>query len=151
MLYSRNTNTSGNIIKHDLRTLMKDRTHFSIKIHLTHSKGLMFLWCVREGWWDIYSDRRLLPISSSGIQGVKTLAPPGKLVRDDLIGCVSLARLRFSALSLNLTSWFSSRGLLPVTHLLYPCALAVLPCLLITMWQPVKTHRVTRNEPGYIL
>ena len=41
--YSHNTNTSRNIIKHNLRT------HFFIKIYL--SKGLMFLWCVRDGWW----------------------------------------------------------------------------------------------------
>ena len=64
-----------------------------------------------------------------------------------LIGCVSLARIRFSALCLNLTAWFSSCGLLPVTHLLYPTALIVLPCLLITAWQLVKAHGVTRNEP----
>ena len=40
-----------------------------------------------------------------------------------LIDCVFLARLRFSALGLNLTAWFSSRGLLLVTHMLYPSAL----------------------------
>ena len=40
-----------------------------------------------------------------------------------LIGCVSLARMRFSALCLNMTAWFSSRGLLPVKHLLFCCIL----------------------------
>ena len=79
-------------------------------------------------------------------EGVPTLAYPCKLVRDDLISCVSHARLWFSALCLNLTAWFSSRGLLLVTHQLYPSALIVLSCLLITTWQFVKTHRVTRNE-----
>ena len=42
----------------------------------------MFLWCVRGGWRDIYSERGLLPISSSRNQGVPTLAPPCKLARD---------------------------------------------------------------------
>ena len=42
----------------------------------------MFLWCVRDGWRDIYSERGLLPISSSRSQGVPTLTPPYKLVRD---------------------------------------------------------------------
>ena len=63
-----------------------------------------------------------------------------------LIGCMSLARLRFCALGPNLTTWWESRGLLPVTHLLYPTALIALPCLLITTWQLVKAHGVTRNE-----
>ena len=65
-----------------------------------------------------------------------------------LTGCISLARLQFSALCLNLTAYFSSRGLLPVTHLLDPTALTCChPRLLITMWQLVKAHWVTRNEP----
>ena len=43
----------------------------------------MFLWCVRDGWRDVYSERGLLfLISSSRSQGVTTLAPPCKLVRD---------------------------------------------------------------------
>ena len=40
-----------------------------------------------------------------------------------IMGIQHYARLWFSALSLNLTAWFSSRDLLPVTHLLYPTAL----------------------------
>ena len=107
----------------------------------------MFLWCVRDGCRDIYSERwLLLPISSSRSQGMPAHAPPCKLVRDDLIGCVSLARLRFSALCLNLTAWFSSRGLLPVTHLLYPSALIALLFTNqnVTAWQ---STRVTRKEP----
>ena len=47
----------------------------------------------------------------------------------------------------NLTAWFSSRGLLPVTHLFDLSALIVLSCLLITTWQLVKAHGVIRNEP----
>ena len=107
----------------------------------------MFLWCVRDGWREIYSERGALPIFSSRSQGVPTLAPPCKFLRDNLIGCVSLTRLQFSALCLNLTVWFSSHGLLLVIHLLYPSALIMLPCLLITTWQLVKAHGVNRNEP----
>ena len=47
------TNTSGNIIRHNLRTSMNEWIHFFIKISISHtlfSKGLMLLWCVREGW-----------------------------------------------------------------------------------------------------
>ena len=87
LLYSRHTNTSGNIIKHNLRISMNERTHFFIKICISHtlfSKGLMFMWCVRDWWRNIYSERGplLLPISSPRSQGVPTLPPPYKLVRD---------------------------------------------------------------------
>ena len=68
-----------------LRNSMNERTHFFIKYisHTLFSKGSIFLWCVRNGWRDIYSVRGLLPISSSRSQGVPTLAHPCKLVRDD--------------------------------------------------------------------
>ena len=36
MLYIRNTNISRNLIKHNLRTSMNERTHFFIKIYLSH-------------------------------------------------------------------------------------------------------------------
>ena len=51
-MYCHNTNTSGNIIKHNLWTSMNEWTHF-IKICISHtlfSKELMFLWCVRDEW-----------------------------------------------------------------------------------------------------
>ena len=87
-------------------------------------KGLMFLWCVRDGWGDIYSERGLLlPISSSRSQRVPTCA-----------------RLRFSALCLNLTAWFSSRCLLPVTHL---CGS---DC---PIYKSQRDSGVTRNEPKF--
>ena len=98
---------------------------------------------------NIYSERGLLlRISSSGSQGVPTFASPCKLVRDDLIGCVSHARLRFSALYLNLTvvliTW-SPSGYTPVVP---DCPdVQSYPCLLITAWQRVKSHEDTRNEP----
>ena len=51
-------------------------------------------------------------------------------------------------LCLNLTAWLS-RGLLPVTHLLDQSVLTRChppTCLLITTWQLIKAHEVTRNE-----
>ena len=41
-------NISGNIIKHNLRTSMNERTHFFIKICISHILFSMFLWCVRD-------------------------------------------------------------------------------------------------------
>ena len=38
---------------HNLRNSMNERTHFFIKICISHtlfSKGFMFLWCMRDGW-----------------------------------------------------------------------------------------------------
>ena len=128
-------------------TQFNERTkHFFIKISLILF-SFSFVVSLRDRWRDIYSER-----TSSHIffreQRVPKLASLCKLVRDDLIGYVSHARHRFSALCLNLTAWFSSRGLLPVTNLLYPMRPDVLsyPCLLITAWQLVKAHGVTRNE-----
>ena len=37
----------------DLLSSMHERTHFFIKLYISHTlfwKGLMFLWCVRDGW-----------------------------------------------------------------------------------------------------
>ena len=65
---------------------MNERTHFFVKINISHtlfSKGLMFLWCVRDEWRDTHSERGLLLfISSSGSQGVPTLTLPCKLIGD---------------------------------------------------------------------
>ena len=87
--------------------------------------------------------RWLFP-GARGCQRVHPLASSSKM---PLIGCVSLARLRFSALCPNLTVWFSSRDPLPVTPLVDLSALIVLSCLLIKMWQLTKAHGVNRNEP----
>ena len=112
------------------------------------SKGLMFLWCVRDGWRGIYLERGLLlPHLLLGSLGVPTLASLASSSED------ASARLRCPSLDcdsyhcLNLTAWLSSRGLLPVIHLFDLSALIVLSCLLITTWQLVKAHGVTRNEP----
>ena len=51
LLYSRNTNISGNIIKHNLRTSMNERTHFFIKIYLSHFiLERVYVSVVRERW-----------------------------------------------------------------------------------------------------
>ena len=130
---------SGNIIKHNLRTSMNERTHFFIKIYISHtlfSKGLMLLWCAR------WAERHILREGiSSKSQGVPTLAPPSKLVRD------ASGRLRvprstavLSTLSNNLSAWFLSLSycLLPVIHVFDLSALIEHSCLLIKMWQMAK-------------
>ena len=108
----------------------------------------MLLWCVRDGWRDIYSKRGLLPISSSRSQGVPTLAPSCKLVRD------ASARLRVPCSTailctlsktdrVVLITWFPS-GYTPVRP---ECPdVPSSSCLLIKMWQLTKAHGVTRNE-----
>ena len=129
---------------------MTNETHFFIKINFSFysRKGPTVVVSLDiNGETYTQGEDFFFPYFLPGSRGERTLAPPCKLVRDDLIGCVSHAWLWFSALCLNLTAWFSSRGLLPITHLLYPSALIVLPCLLITTWQLVKAHGVTRNEP----
>ena len=82
-------------------------------------------------------------------RGCQRLHPLASSSEMPLIGCVSLAWLRFSALCLNLTAWFSSHdppsGYTPV-RLECPDAPSS-SCLLIKMWQLTRAHRVTRNEP----
>ena len=136
---------------------MNEWTHFFIKKYISHtlfSKGLILLWSVRNGWRDIYSKGGLLlPISSSWSQGVPTLAAPCKLVRDPLIGLMSNARIRFSALCLNLTAWFSSRGLLPVTLLLNPSALIAMLFTYQneTACQSTRGHQERTENPCHML
>ena len=64
---------------------MNERTHFFVKIYISHfileRVDVSVVW-ERDGWKDIYSERGLLPISSSRWQGVQALTPPCKLVRD---------------------------------------------------------------------
>ena len=98
--------------------------------------------------WETYTQRGDFFLSHTFFEergGANACTP--SLAKTPLIGCVSLARLLFSALCPNLTAWISSRDLLPVIHLLYPTVLIVLPCLLITTWQLVKAHGVTWNNP----
>ena len=127
---------------------MNERTHFFIKIYLSHfilERVNVSVVCERWGG-ETYTQREdfFFPYLLPGSRGCQHLHPLASSTETPLIVCVSLARLRFSA---NLTAWFSSRGLLPVTHLLYQSVLIVLPCLLITTWQLVIAHVVPRNEP----
>ena len=146
MLYNHNHNI-------DLRTSMNERTHFfieNISLTLYSRKG----WCFCDMWemgGETYTQREdfFFPYLLPGVRGRQRLHPLASSSETPLIGCVSLARLRFSTLCLNLTAWFSSRGFLPVTQLLYLTVLIVLSssCLLIKMWQLAKAHGVIRNEP----
>ena len=134
---------SGNIIKHNLRTSMNERTHFFIKKYVSLTLHSRKGWCFC-GLWEMgretYTQREdfffryLLP----GAWGCQRLNPLASSSETPLVACVSLARLRFSALSLYLTAWFSSHYLLPVTHLFNLSALIVLSCLLIKMWLLAK-------------
>ena len=58
LLYSHNTNISRDIIKHNIRTSMNERTHFFIKIYLSHFilEKVMFVVC---GRWARDRDRLL--------------------------------------------------------------------------------------------
>ena len=110
----------------------------------------MFLWCIRDGWRDIYTQRERTYSSHIFFhepEGANACNPLASSAETPRLGCVSLTRLRFSSLCLNLTAWFSSRDPLPGTHLFDLSALIVLSCLLITTWQLVKAHGVTMNEP----
>ena len=152
VLYGRNTNIniSRNIIKHNLRTSLNERTHFFIKISISHtlfSKGLMLLWCVRDGWRDIYSERGLLPISSSGSLGVPTLAPPCKLVRD------ASSRLRVPRSTAILGTLSKSHRVVLITWSLSGYTPVRPECsdraVLFTNQNVTacQAHGVTRNEP----
>ena len=91
---------------------------------------------------ETYTQREdFFPYLLPGTRGFQRLHPLASSWETPLIGCVSLARLRFFVLCPNLTAWFSSRGLLPVTHLLYPTASIALPCLLITTWKLCQSTR----------
>ena len=99
---------------------------------------------------EIYTQRGdFFPYLLPGARGCQRLHPlASRVVRE------ASDRLRIPGstpdslhLCLNLTAWLS-RGLLSVTHLFDQTAWrTVISCLLITMWQLVKAHGVTRNEP----
>ena len=136
---------SGNIIKHNLQTSMNERTQFFIKIYLSlFILERVDVSVVCERWVErhILRERNSSSYMFFREPGVLTLAPPCKLVRDDLIGCVSDTRLRFSALCLKLTVWFLSRDLLPVTLLLYPRA----PITLLFSKQNMTACQSTRGH-----
>ena len=101
---------------------------------------------MRDRWRDIYSDRGLLlvPYLFLGARGCQRLHP--LQAETSLFGCVSLAQLLIlGTLSKSpcvvLITW-SSSGYTPFR----PNCPDALSCLLITTWQLVKAHRVTRNK-----
>ena len=137
-----------------LRNSMNERTHFFIKIYLSH-----FIFervdvsVVCERWVERHILRERTSSSHIYFREPGDANPGNHLQAvssDDLTpltGCLSRDQLRFSVLCLYLTAWFLSGGLLPVTHLFDLSALIVLSCLLITTWQLVKAHGVTWNKP----
>ena len=63
MLYSHNTTISGNIIKHNIRTSMNERTHFFIKnMYLSHF--ILDVSVVCERWVETGTDCSIYPTSS---------------------------------------------------------------------------------------
>ena len=130
---------------------MNERTHFFIKIYLSHFilERVMFLWCVIDGWRDI-SQREdfffsyLLP----GARGCQCLHP--LQARQRCLWSVACPTLDCDSLHLFksdrvvLITW-SSSGYTPV----WPeCPDAPSSfCLLIKIWQLTKAHEVTWNEP----
>ena len=97
---------------------------------------------------EIYTKREnfFFPYLLPGASGCQRLHPLASSSETPQVSCVSLAQLRFSVFCLNLTVWFSSCDLLPVTDLFDLSALITLSWLLIKMRQLPKAHWVTRNE-----
>ena len=128
---------------------MTNETHFFINIHLSFyfPKGSTAVVGLRDIWRDKYSERGLLPLSSSGTQGVPTIAPPCKptclwSTADPTFDCDSLLPSKSDRVVF--ITW-SPSGYTPVV-IECPDVQSYL-CLLITAWKLVKAHGVTRNEP----
>ena len=146
MLYSSNTNISGNIIKDDLRLQWTNKT-------LLYKKNISLTLYSRKGWrfcgvWEkggetyILRERTSSRIFFQEPGGANACTPlQARQRRLWSAGCPTLDC--DSLHCTNLAVWFSSHGLLSVTHLSYPTALIMLSCLLITTWQLVKAHGVT--------
>ena len=138
--YSRNTDISGNIIKHNLRTSMNKRTHFLIKIYLSHFiLERVDVSVVCERWVERHILRERTSSSHIFFQ-----VPEGanaytlRLSRQKRLWSAACPSLD----CLNLTVWFSFRLHTYCTGVPWSRC-----CLLITTWQLVKAHEVTRNEP----
>ena len=139
-------------------------TQFNGRMNTLLYKNISLTLYFRKGWffcgvWEMggetYTKRedfffpRLLP----GAGGCQHLHPLASSSETPLISCVSHARLCFSTLYLNLTTWFSSRDLLPVTHLLYPSALIMLLFTNhnMTACQITQGHQERIENPRYML
>ena len=147
MLYSRNTNISGNIIKDNDEQNTLVYKNISLVLFSKRRPSFVVSWEI-DG--ETYSLRdEFFPYLFSGSQEVPTLAPPCKLVRD------ASGRLRVprsTAILCNLSK--SNRVVLTWSPSCYtpvrPECPDALPfsCLLIKMWQLAKAYGVTRNEPN---
>ena len=136
---------------------MNERTHFFIKIYLSHFiLERVDVSVVCERWVERHILRERTSSSHILFQepgGANACTPLQARQRRLLFGCVSFARLPFSALCLNLTAWFSSRDLLPVTHLLYPSALIALLFTNhnVTACQSTRGHQERTKNPCHML
>ena len=146
LLYSCNTNTSGNVIKDNDEW----NTLFVIKICISHfilEKGPQFVVS-----WEIdgetYTQREdfFFPYLLPGARGCQLLRPLASWDTSDRL-CVPHSTAILCTLSKSdhvvLIMWSSSSYTPVVTNC--PDVLSY-PCLLITAWQLVKAHWVTRNE-----
>ena len=133
-----------------------ERTHSlykNISLTLYSRKG----WCFCGVWemgGETYTPREdFFPYLLPGARGCQCLHPLASSSEMPLISCVSLAQLWFSSLCLNLTAWFSSCGLLPVTHLLYLSALIVLLFTNqnVTACQSTWGHQEQTENPCHML
>ena len=122
-----------------------------ISLILFSKRGTQFVVSLRERRRDIYSKRGplLAPYLLPGARGCQCLHPlASRIVRDDLtplIGCMSLAQLSIlctlSKSDCVVITW-SPSGYTPVGP---ECPdMLPHPCLLITTWQLVRAHGVTR-------
>ena len=105
--------------------------------------------CVRWVKRHIFRESEdFFPYLLPGARGCQRLHPLSSLSETPPVGCVSLARLRFSALSKShhvvLITW-SPSSYTPVRPK-WPDAPSS-SCLLIKMWKLTKAHGVTRNKP----
>ena len=100
---------------------------------LQSERGLLVPYLIPRAW----GCQRLHPIASRVVREVRDASDRLRVPGSTPILCT---------LSKSDRVVITSRGLLPVTHLLDRTALSS-PCLLITTWQLVKAHGVIRNEP----
>ena len=134
--------------------------HFFIKIYLSHfilERGTQFVLSLRDRWRDIYSERGLLlaPYLLPGVRGCQGLYPFTSCIVSDVRDASDRLRIPGTTTDsdwtdcLNLTAWLSYHV---VSFRLHTCSTGLpqrtaIPLSLITTWQLVKRHGVTRNEP----
>ena len=127
MLYSCNKNISGNIIKHNLRTSMNERTHFFIKIYLSHfilERIDVSVLC--ERWVETGTDCYIDPTSALDHSTLCYLQESTSTSSSSWLGLLNQGSLRLTALS----------GVFSVCKLLslWPS------CLQLTQWPPAPAY-----------